>query len=304
MNQKLSPRSKLALIILIMVISISLNLLTLVQAYPESNKIDSGCCAPPSALLAKDFSAFYFASWSLLHDPSGIYALGASSNATFLGIRPHPESFKYLPSFLLLFAFLLVFPYHTALETFDILQFFLLFLIAFFLHTLIGKKNVILVSGISIGVLFLPFSTNLSWGISEAYFWQWAEGQTKVLELALILASLYFASRGKPKVSGLIFGLSFFDPRFALISIPLFLALNKGKIREGTYIALLTLVASNVPILLLPGVGSSFLSMVLTRGLTTPIYYYSYIPLLGILVLSIVNWSEIASLFSKRPILT
>ena len=286
-----------------MAISISLNLLTLVQAYPESSKIDSGCCAPSSALLAKDFSAFYFASWNLIHDPARIYSLGAASNATFLGISPHPESFKYLPSFLLLVTFLLAFPYHTALETFDILQFFLLFLIAFFLYELIGKKNVILVSGISITVLFLPFSTNLSWGISEAYFWQWAEGQSKVLELALILASLYFASKGKPKVSGFIFGLSFFDPRFALISIPLFLALNKGKVLKGTCVALLTLTASNVPVLLLPGVSSSFVSMVLTRGLTTPIYYYSYIPLLGILLLSIVKWKEIASLFSKKAIL-
>ena len=281
-------------------VSISLNFLTLMQAYPETQKIDSGCCAPKGTLLAKDFSAFYFGSWNLIHDPSAIYQRGSSVNASFLGITPHPESFKYLPSFLILILPFLFLSYPNAVLGFDIIQFALLFLIALLVYRLLEGKNVGVIGFASVIALLLPFTTVPSWGISEAYFWQWAEGQDKVLDLALILLALYFGMKKRPVLSGIIFGLSFFDPRFALVAVPLFVTLNREKFTQATIVTISVIAISNVPILAYPGLFPSFLQMFLSVGVTTPLYYYSYIPLLTVLVLSVAKWKEIAQAFSRH----
>jgi hypothetical protein len=298
--RQLNTKIKLLVILLIMGVSISLNLLTFVQAYPETQKIDSGCCAPQGTLLAKDFSAFYLGAWNLIHDPSRIYERGSSVNANFLGIYPHPESFKYLPSFLILMTPFLALSYSNALLTFDVVQFGMLLLIGFILYQLLAGKNVVTIGLTSIIALLLPFSTVLSWGISEAYFWQWAEGQDKVLDLLLILLAFYFGIKRRPLLSGIFFGLSSFDPRFTLVAVPLFVALNKARLSRTLLVTMLTLGITNIPILAYPGVFASFVQMLVTFGATTPLYYYSYIPLLTILVLSVARWKEIVHSFSPQ----
>lgn len=295
----MNPRIKLITILLIMGASISLNFLTLYQAYPETQKIDAGCCTPKGTLLAKDFSAFYFGAWNLVHNTSQIYVRGASVNASFLEIKPHPESFKYLPSFLIFILPMLVLNYQTALNAFDAIQFAMLFLIAFMIYRLLEGKNIAIIGIVSVIALLLPYSTVSSWRVSEAYFWQWAEGQDKVLDLALILIAFYFGLKNKPLFSGIFFGLSFFDPRFSLVAIPLFLTLNRGKIRRAVISTSLSFIVTNVPILALPGVLSSFVAMSVSVGVTTPIFYYSYIPLLTIVALSAAKWREIVQTFSK-----
>lgn len=280
-------------------IAISLNFITFLQAIPETQRIDSGCCAPKQAVLAKDFSAFYFAAWNLIHDPSAIYSIGSTQNVSFLGIYPHPETFKYLPSFLIFVAPLLVLSYAQALDAFDLIQFVLLILIAFLIYNILERENIAFIGIVSVIALLLPFSTVMNWGISEAYFWQWAEAQSKVLELVLILLSLFFGMRKRPALSGIFFGLSFFDPRFSLVAIPLFLTLNQGRIAYASIVATLTLVGTNIPIIALPGVASGFFQMLLTSGVTTPLYYYSYIPLLTVVALSVAKWKDIAMTFNK-----
>jgi hypothetical protein len=296
LNQKI----KLVIVLLIFGISISLNFLTFIQAYPETQKIDQGCCTPIGTKLAKDFSAFYFGAWNLAHDPSQIYVKGSSVNASSLGISPHPESYKYLPSFLILILPFLTLSYSNALLAFDILQFCMLFLIAFVLYQLLSRKNIAIIGIVSIIALLLPFSTTQGWGISEAYFWQWAEGQDKVLDLLLILLSFFFGMKKQQLFSGLFFGLAFFDPRFFLVAVPLFVTLNKEKgiLVRSSLITLIVVIVGNVPILAYPGVLSGFTQIIATSGATTPIYYYSYIPLLTVLALSIANWRDIARTFS------
>ena len=296
MNRKI----KLIVVLLVMGIAISLNFLSLIQAYPEAQKIDSGCCAPKGALLAKDFSAFYFGAWNLIHNTSQIYVKGSSVNASFLGIDPHPESFKYLPSFLILILPFLLLNYNEALRTFDAIQFAMLFLIAFLIYKLLERKNIAIMGIVSIIALLLPFTTNLSWGISEAYFWQWAEGQDKVLDLALILLAFYFGIKHRPVLSGIFFGLSFFDSRFFLVSIPLFLTLNKGSNKRAASTSLSIILLTNVPFLVFPGVFGGFLAVFVSEGVTTPLYPYSYITLLTILGLSLAKGREIVQLFSRR----
>jgi hypothetical protein len=301
----LSQKTKLLIVILIMGIAISLNLLTLLQALPETQKIDPGCCASGNTTLAKDFSAFYFGAWNLIHSPSVIYSIGSTQNASFLGISPHPETFKYFPSFLILIVPFLILNYAQALYVFDLIQFAMLILIAFLLYKIVEKENVAIIGTVSVIALLLPFSMVPSWGVSEAYFWQWAEGQSKVLELALILLSFYFGLKKKPILSGIFYGLSFFDPRFSLVALPLFVTLNRGTISKAGAITIFTLLVTNLPIMALPDVAAGFFHMLDIGGASTPFYPYSYIPLLAVVALSLVKWRDVSmtfgSMLQKRP---
>lgn len=294
----LNPRIKILLLVLIAGFAISLNFFVLWQALPETQRIDSGCCAPQSSLLAKDFSAFYFAAWNMFHNPSAIYAPGSSVKASFLGISPHPETFKYLPSFILLAAPFLFLSYNQAFYAFDAVQFAMLILIAFLIYELLSLKNIAVIGIVLVLALLLPFSTVASWGVSEAYFWQWAEGQSKVLQLALILLGLYFGSKKKPVLSGIFYGLSFFDAELAIFALPLFFTLNREKVGRAGIVTVLTLVVTNAPIFAIPGVAPVFVQTLLSTGASTPLRPYSLIPLVAIVALSCAMWKEMASAFS------
>ncbi|MGD0406710.1 MAG: hypothetical protein ABSB10_08695, partial [Candidatus Bathyarchaeia archaeon] len=102
MTSKL-PLTKSILIIGIAVI-IALNLYTFIIAYPETYAINGGITSGP--ILAKDFSAYYMGAWRFWNNPSHIYTFGASGGGEPV-ILPHPEAYKYLPSFLLIISPLL-----------------------------------------------------------------------------------------------------------------------------------------------------------------------------------------------------
>lgn len=287
-------RARIVLLILASAL-LCLNAATFAAAFNETFIVDFGCCT--NHLVAKDFSAFYSSAWMLLHDPSKIYSV---NNASALGIYPHPQPFKYLPSILFVMSPLLVLDYHDALIAFDLVQFALLIPIGYLIYELLkGKENPYAIALILIIALLEP-SPLPGWGFSAPYYWQWAEGQTKVLLLSLLLLSFYLGKRGRPIISGVVFGLAWFDPRFALISLPLFLLYNKMKLRVALCSMLAAMIVFDSP-LLIPGVGSEFASMVLRIGLTTPIYPYAYIPLIAILALIALNWEELYHfLFSTR----
>ena len=79
-------------------------------------------------------------------------------------------------------------------------------------------------------VLLLPYPMP-GRGLSVSYYMSWAEGQAKILLSFLLLLSFYLGYRGKPVFSGVIFALGAFDPRFALLALPLFLFYNKSKLK-------------------------------------------------------------------------
>lgn len=288
----MNRRSRLILLAVVC-ISISLNLLTFIVAYPETFKIDPGCCAHTA--LAKDFSAYYIAGWRLFHDTSKVYTPGALYDGGY-PIFPQPESFKYLPSFLIFITPYLTLNYQNALILFDVTQFALLIPLAFLIYKLLENKGLAIVAIVSVIALLLPFPIS-NWGVSASYYWQWAEGQSKVLNTFLILLAFYLGKSKRPYLSGLFFGLSFFDPRFALMSIPLFIMYNRGKLRATGIATIASFAASNLS-LLYPGTGSGFVQMVLNEGLATPVFPYAFIPLLTILAITIVNWKEIALTFA------
>ena len=272
---------------------IVLNLYTFIAAYPETYTLSPGINTS-GQILAKDFSAYYVAAWRLWNNPAHIYAIGALGGGEPV-INPSPETFKYLPSFLLLTSPFLVLTYQRALLAFDILQFLLLPLMALLLYRMLEKKGLALTFIVMIIALLLPFPT-AHWGFSPSYYWQWGEGQAKVLETFLLLLSIYLASRGRPVLSGIVLAFGFFDPRFGLLAVPLFVMYNWKTLKLALPSLAGALVISNIA-LFYPGTGSSFVNMVFLSSLSTPLYYYSLIPFFTFVVLIVVNLKEMIVTF-------
>ena len=138
------------------------------------------------------------------------------------------------------------------------------------------------VTFIVIVIALLLAVPNTKWGISPSYYWQWGEGQAKVFITFLLLLCFYFGSRGKPYLSGIAFAFGFFDPRFGLLALPLFIMYNRKNLKAATVSLIGSLALSNA-MLLYPGMASNFLSMVFASAVTTPLYYYSLIPFFTLL---------------------
>jgi hypothetical protein len=283
------------IVLVVVTVLIILNVLTFIDAYPQTlttAPLPGGWGS--RSLLAKDFSAYYIGAWRLIHDASQVYTFGNVSDGE-PPIYPHPEPYKYLPSFLLMVAPLLLVGYQQALTVFDVFQLLLLPLIAYMTYKLVNKKGVVVTLIVVVIVLLQP-SPLPNWGFSVTYYWQWAEGQAKVLETFLLLLSFYLGSVGKPRLSGVALALSAFDPRFAIVALPLFVMYNKDRILASVTALVGALVVSNL-MLLYPSLGAGFLNASSGSGMTTPLYAYALIPLLTVISISVVNWKEIVAAF-------
>jgi len=291
------PRRTKAIFSLSVAALIVLNLFTFAAAYPETYTPSPGINTQ-GTILAKDFSAYYVGAWRLWHDPSQIYHFGDLGGAEPF-TPPYPEAYKYLPSFLLVFTPFLSLGYQQALLAFNLLQFLLLPIIAYLLYRLLCSKHLAVTFAVMVIALLLPFPSP-NGGLSLSYYWQWGEGQAKVFLTFLLLLSFYLGNKGKPTLSGIALALGFFDVRFGLLAIPLFIIYNRKNIKTATASAIGTLAISNL-MLLYPGMGLGFLNMVFASGVTTPLYYYSLIPFLTLISLMVVNFKElVAALDYKR----
>ena len=206
MTSKLSSKSILIIAVAVVIV---LNLYTLIVAYPQTYTPSHGI-TDSAPILAKDFSAYYMGAWRLWNNPSHIFTAGALNDGEPI-ILPHPETYKYLPSFLLLVSPFLSLSYQNALVAFDIVQFLLLPLMAFFIYKILSDKPLAITVIVIIIALLLPFPTS-QWGFSPSYYWQWGEGQAKVFITFLLLLSFYLGWRGKPVLSGVAYAFGFFDP--------------------------------------------------------------------------------------------
>jgi hypothetical protein len=292
------PRPTKTIFFIGVAVLIVLNLYTFIAAYPETYTLSPGITTSGS-ILAKDFSAYYVGAWRLWHNPSQIYHFGSLSGPEPV-ILPHPEAYKYLPSFLLVISPMLALDYQSALLTFDIIQFMLIPAMAYMIYKLLGNKHLAVTFTVMIIALLLPFPT-ANGGLSPSYYWQWGEGQAKVFLSFLLLLSFYLGSKGKPYLSGVAFGFGFFDPRFGLLAIPLYIMYNRKNLKAATASAISSLALSNF-MLLYPGMGSGFISMVFGSGITTPLYYYSLIPFFTLMTLIVVNFKELVSAFDYKGV--
>jgi hypothetical protein len=289
------PRLTKIVFVVGIAVLIALNLYTFIVAYPQTYTLNSGILTGPP--LAKDFSAYYMGAWRLWNNPGHIYTFGALKDGEPV-ILPHPEAYKYLPSFLLVVSPFLSLNYQQALTAFDIVQFLLLPLMAYLLYKILQNKPLAVTFAVMIVALLLPFPSPQG-GLSLSYYWQWGEGQAKVFLTFLLLLSFYLGTRNKPILSGIAFAFGFFDPRFGLLAIPLFVMYNRKNLKAALGSAVGALVLSNL-MLLYPGVSSGFTSMVFSSAVTTALYYYSLIPFFTLLSLIIVNYREIGTAFDPR----
>jgi hypothetical protein len=168
--------------------------------------------------------------------------------------------------------------YQQALLAFDIVQFILLAALAFMLYKLLENKHLAVTLVVMVIALLLPLPTASQAGWFPSYYWQWGEGQAKVFLITLLLFSFFLGSRNRPIFSGIALAFGFFDVRFALLAIPLFIMYNRKNLKTAT------------------------VTMVVGSGITTPIYYYSYIPLFTLLALTVVNFKELVATLDYKGV--
>jgi hypothetical protein len=280
-------KSKKLLFSLAVIIIIVLNFYTLSVAYPTMNHpLNLG-----SADLPRDFSVYYIAAWRMFHNPSQIFTTGHLNDGEPT-IYPSLTPYKYMPAFLVLISPLVNLGYYQAFWVFDAIQFAFLPLMAVLLYKLLEKKNPIIAFLVLMLVLVLPYPMP-GRGLSVSYFMSWAEGQAKIFLSFLLLVSFYLGYKGKAALSGVVFALGAFDPRFAVLALSLFLFYNKGKIKAALISMLIALIATNFMIFY-PGTAQGLVNMVLGSGSTTPFYTPGWIPIVMLISLIAINAKQMA----------
>lgn len=291
-------------IISIILVALALNAFSFGIAFSETFK-------PVTGAWARDFSAYYIGEWRLFHNPTTIY-WGAVQPGDYT-IFPAPQTFKYTPSFLILFAPFLTLSYQNALSVFDIIQFALVPLLAFFVYKIVKDKDLIFASVAAITVLIQPlptpplnnealnflqfrfFSLNLQ-PFSPPYYISYALANAHVLQVTLLVGALYFGFIKKPVISALLFSLSVFDPRGALVAIPLLVFYNRKKIFTFIASAVSFLALTNLPFFFYHNIGYTFLQSETRGSVVSLMYPYDWLPIyavLGLTLLEIVNLKEV-----------
>ena len=119
-----------------------------------------------------------------------------------------------------------------------------------------------------------------------AYFYQWSQGQSKVLELTLILAAIYFA-KNKSVLAAPLLILSAFDPRFTLLALPVFLyfTIKNHVFKRTVLVGLIASVWIVIAFTVYYGVLDKFINYH-QYGLFT-FYAYEWIPFYSIVTLTL-----------------
>ena len=303
MRQTLSNKQ---IIILVILIAVTLNIVSFCFAYPEISK-------PESVTLARDFSAYYTAGYRLLHNPTKIYFAGIQPGD--YQILPQPQTFKYTPSFLILFAPFLTLSYLNALTVFDVLQLALIPALAFFVYKLVKDKNLIFGAIAAAIILIEPlptpsvnyppaplthiwiFSIN-SQSFAPSYYCGYVFVNAHILQTVLLVGALYLGFAKKPWLSALLFTFGLLDPRAAIATLPLLLWYNRQEIRPFIIATTAFVLATNLPFFFYFGIGSTFLRMEMNSNVILQSYAYDWIPIYGVVALTIVE--TITVILKKR----
>lgn len=293
-------------LLIVALVAIGLNVATFYSAYPQM--------FTTTATKARDFSAYYIGAWRLFNNPDKIYSGGFQKGD--YPILPKPGTFRYAPSFLLMIAPFRVFNYQTAMIVFNFIQLFLLPAIALMIYRLLRDRNIAVVAAILVLVLLQPLPgldhilqtwrvnmlvsiiktqsvTNVKDTFSWSYYYNWIDGNAKVLTTFLMIACFYLGRLMRPYSSGFFLGLVAYDPRFALISLPLAIVYNRMALRSFVVASIGTLLASNF-LVLYHSIGLHF--VVSTVNHPTGFYAYTWIPFYAAIGLTIVNYRELVSI--------
>ena len=289
--------SKKQKIILVIVIAVALNAITFCVAFPETFK-------PESTKWARDFSAYYIGEWRLFHNPTEIYS--GSVQPGDYQILPAPQTYKYAPSFLILFAPFLALSYQNAFTAFDIVQLALIPALAFFVYELVKDKNLVFAAIAAVIILIEPFPTppinqdafNLfqsrffslnPQSFSPTYYSGYVLGNAHVLQVILLVGALYFGFTKRPWFSALLFTFGSFDPRAALLVLPLLLWYNRKRMLPFIVGAASFLAITNLPFFFYYGIGFSFLRSETSGSIITLMYPYDWLPIYAVVALTILE---------------
>ena len=284
-------------IILVILIALALNAITFGLALNDTFK-------PVSGVWARDFSAYYIGEWRLFHNPTTIY-WGDVQPGDY-PILPAPQTFKYTPSFLILFAPFLALSYQNALTVFDLIQFASIPLLAFFVYKMVKDKSLVFAALTAVIVLIQPlptpplnqealnllqyrfFSLNPQ-SFSPSYYVGYALANAHVLQVTILVGALYFGFTKKPWISALLFSFGAFDPRGALLAIPLLLFYNRKKLRSFIAGAAAFLAITNLPFFFYHDIGLTFLRSETKGSIISLMYPYDWLPLYAILALTLLE---------------
>jgi len=287
---KLGPRVK-ALLVAFVIIAFTIQALrVLLSAYPVMSK---GVWDGSTSSL--DFGAYYMSAWRLIHNPSQLYAHGTLAGDYALPLGTFQPGFKYLPFFSFFMLPLLALRYIPALVVWDVFQFILMPVMGLLIYKALKSVNAIVILVVIWIILLQPIPFPPHYTISfydlytsQSYYWQWAEGQAKVFASFFIVATYYFSKSRRPILAGIACGLAFFDPRFPVFALPLFLIVNRGQYRRFSAATVVTLAVGDA-ILLYDGLAASFYTNVLIGSLGNAWFQYTWIPFYTIVALTAVE---------------
>jgi hypothetical protein len=300
--------TKKTAIILVIILAVLLNVNIFCQAYPQT-------FTPQSAILARDFSAYYTAGYRLFYNPSAVYSEGVQpGDYPILG---QPQTFRYPPSFLIIFAPFLTLDYQNALNAFDIMQVLLIPVLAFFVYRLIEDKNLFLAVTVAIIVLIDPLliaPSGVSYDIanflhyriislhaqtfSPSYYCGYLLANAHILQTVLLVGALYFGFTKKPLLSALLFTFGILDPRAALFSLPLLLWYNRHAIWKFIAGSAAFLAVTNLPFFFYHGVGFALFQTNFRASVVSQMILYDWIPLYSIAALTMAE--IITALYNRR----
>jgi len=278
-QRELQFKKKKLLLISTIAIALALNAYTFSLAYPETFK-------PMSAIYARDFSAYYIGEWRLFNNPTAIY-IGGNQPGDYY-IPPNVQTFKYTPSFLIFFAPFISLSYQNALNVFDILQFVSIFALAFFVYKIVKDKKLVGAAIVAIIVLI---------AFQPGYYWGYAQANAHIIQTSLIVGALYFGFSKKPWLSALLFAIGAFDPRGALLALPLLLWYNRQKLLKFGSGIVAFLTALNLPFFFYHNIGLDFLRIEVNGNIVSQIYSYDLVPIIAVAALTVL---EVATIIEKR----
>jgi len=302
------PLNKKTAIISVILLAVVINFQIFCYAYPQTFE-------PQAPDLARDFSAYYIAAWRLFHNPTAVYSDGVQpSDYQLIG---KPQTFRYPPALLILFAPLLTLSYQDALNAFDIVQFLSILALAFFVYKLIKDKPLILSSVVAVTVLanpllFLPsvkhpINSFLHWRIvslhlqtiSPSYYCGYVLANAHILQNTLLVGALYFGFAKKPWLSALMFTFGVLDPRSALFALPLLLWYNRQSIRKFIVGSAVFLGVTNLPFFFYHDIGFALFQSNFRPAVNLlEMILYDWIPFCSIAALTIL---EVATaLYNRR----
>jgi hypothetical protein len=307
---KLQLTKKMA-IILVILLAVLINFQIFCYTYPQTFE-------PQAPDLARDFSAYYMGEWRLFHNPNAVYSDGVQAGD--YQIIGQPQTFRYPPSFLILFAPFLTLSYQNALNAFDIIQFLSILALAFFVYKLIKNKPLIVASVVAVIVLvnpllFLPsggysITGFLHWRIvslhvqtiSPSYYCGYLLANAHILQNTLLVGALYFGFSKKPWLSALLFTFGILDPRAALFSLPLLLWYNRHAVRKFIAVSSVLIAVTNLPFFFYHGVGFAlFQSNFRSSVNLSDFILYDWIPIFSIAALSLLEITT--SLYNRKDAL-